>query len=92
MTDNAAKHQRCSQGHKEPEVAKMAYKVLDYDGRLKAECQAGQASCAACLTVCPEASYDMLCTHATNTSEAGQVLLTVGRLWADYGQTMGRGV
>ncbi len=30
MTDSAAKHERCSQGHKEPEVAKMAYKVIDY--------------------------------------------------------------
>ncbi len=28
----------------------------------------------------------MLCTYATHTLEAGQVLLTVGRLWADYGQ------
>ncbi len=28
----------------------------------------------------------MLCTYATHTLEAGQVLVTVGRLWADYGQ------
>ena len=54
--------------------------------RLTAEYQAGQASCAACLTACSKASYDMLCTYATHTLEAGQVLVTVGRLWTDYRQ------
>ncbi len=62
MADSAAKRQRYSQGHKEPELARMACKVLDYqpDSGITSWtsilCCTIPPTAAACLTTCSKAS------------------------------------